>query len=73
MLGILAILESSAGLRDRFTLEEPIGVHYWTKRDHRFSLSQVGQRARLQAYQGNVGVYGEPDRRTLRLRVARRL
>ena len=33
----------------------------------------MGQRVGLQAYQGNVGVHREPDRCTLRLRVARRL
>src|SRR6266849_557728 len=62
-----------SGIRDRFTLEEPVGVRYRTKRNRCFPLSQVGQGTGLQAYQGNVGVYREPDRRTLRLRVARRL
>jgi Protein of unknown function (DUF1348) len=33
-------------------------------------LSQVGQRARLQTHQGNVGIHEKPRRRTLRLRVA---
>jgi hypothetical protein len=35
--------EGSSGIRDRFTMEESLGVHQRTKRNRRFSLSQVGQ------------------------------
>src|SRR5215472_10559550 len=35
--------ESSSGVCDRFTMEERIGVHQRTKRNHCFLLSQVGQ------------------------------
>jgi len=38
-----------------------------------FLFSQVCQRARLHAHQGNLGIHGKPHCRTLRLRVARRL
>jgi hypothetical protein len=48
-------------------------VPLWTNRNHCFPLSQMGQGAGVQAYQGTVGVHWEPDRGTLRLRVARRL
>ena len=65
--------ESSPGLRDRFTMEEPLGVHQRTKRNHCFPHSQVGQGVGLPAHQGTVGVHREPHRGALRLRVARRL
>src|SRR5580658_6283082 len=31
--------KSSSGLCDRFTMEESLGIHQWTKRDHCFPLS----------------------------------
>ena len=34
--------ESGPGLRDRFTMEEPLGVHQRAKRNHCFPLSQNG-------------------------------
>ena len=33
--------ESNSGIRDRFTMEESLGVHQRTKRNHGFSFSQV--------------------------------
>ena len=39
-------------------MEEPLGVHQRAKRNYCFPLSQVGQRARLHAHQGNVGFTG---------------
>ena len=36
--------ESSAGLRDRFTMEEPFGIHPWTNGNHCVPLSQMGKR-----------------------------
>jgi uncharacterized protein DUF4331 len=65
--------ESSSGVRDRFTMEEPLGVHRRAKRNYCFSLTQMGQGIGLPAHQGTVGVHGESHRRTVRLRVARRL
>jgi nuclear transport factor 2 (NTF2) superfamily protein len=43
MLGILAILQSSSGIHDRFTMEESIRIHQRTKRNHCFPLSQVAK------------------------------
>src|SRR5215831_16139191 len=65
--------ESSVGLRDRFTMEEPLGIHPRTNGNHCVPLSQMGKRVGLQAHQGIVGVHRQSYRRTLRLRVARRL
>jgi hypothetical protein len=67
----MAAKESSSGVRDRFKMEEPIGVYQQTKRNHCFPHSQVGQGVGLQTHQGTVAVRREPDRGTLRLRVAR--
>ena len=64
--------ESSSRIRHQFTMEEPLGVHQRTKRNYCLPVPQVGQGVGL-AHQGNMGVHGKSHRRTLCLRVARRL
>src|SRR5262244_999598 len=54
-------------------MEEPLGIHPWTNGNHCVPLSQMGKRVGLQAHQGIVGIQRRSYRRTLRLRVARRL
>src|SRR2546422_4576774 len=43
--------ESSSGILDRFTMEEPLRVHQRTEGNHRFPFSKVVQGVRLPAHQ----------------------
>ena len=40
--------KSSAGIRDRFTMEKPLGIHRRTNGNHCVPLSQMGKRVGLQ-------------------------
>jgi len=70
--GTLATRESSSGLRDRFKMENRSELSTDETKSLHSSLAS-GSRSWTTGSSKNSGVRREPDRGTLRLRVARRL